>query len=104
MSPEIDGKARVIKNAQVAAHELGGTEGGVLLHLKSGQYHGVDSVGWVIWNLLDGSRTFDEFVQQLRLHYPDAPDGLLDETRTFIHGLLERDLAEVVGPGSDTPA
>lgn len=94
--PIIDGNARVIRSAQVAAHELGGTEGGVLLHLKSGQYHGVDDVGWAIWTLLDGARTFDDLVQQLREQYPDAPERLPEDAWVFIQGLLERDLAAVV--------
>ena len=101
MNTMIDGSVKVIRNKQVAAHELGGAEGGVLLHLRSGQYHGVDSVGWVIWNLLDGLRTFDELVQQLRREYPDAPDGLSQDARTFIQGLLERDLASVVASGGE---
>ena len=104
MNPTIDGSVRVVRNTQVAAHALGGTEGGVLLHLKSGQYHGVDTVGWTIWNLLDGSRTFDGLVQQLRIQYPDAPDGLSEDARRFIQGLLERDLVEVVAPGGEVQA
>jgi hypothetical protein len=96
MTSRLEGSAKVGKGAQVAAHELGGTEGGVLLHLTSGQYHGVDSVGWMIWSLLDGSRTCDEIVEELRRQLPDAPERLSQDTRIFIQGLLDRDLATLI--------
>lgn len=92
----IDEKTRVRRNAQVAAHELGGSEGGVLLHLTSGQYHGVDTVGWAIWSLLDGSRSLGELADVLRSQYPDAPDHLVNDIRAFVQDLIERNLAEVI--------
>ena len=83
----------------MAAHELGGSEGGVLLHLTSGQYHGVDSVGWMIWSLLDGSRSLADLADALRAQLPDAPGALGTDVRNFVQDLLERNLAEVAsGP------
>ena len=35
-------------------------EGGVLLHLDSGQYHGVNDTGLAIWGLLERPSTLDE--------------------------------------------
>ena len=100
----IDEKVRIRRNSQAAAHELGGSEGGVLLHLTSGQYHGVDSVGWAIWSLLDGSRDLGELVGALRLQFPDAPGELDKDVRTFVQDLLERNLAEIIpqGPEEET--
>ncbi len=40
------------KNPQVVYRTLAG-EGGVLLHLESGAYHGLYEVGTLIWGLLD---------------------------------------------------
>lgn len=100
MMPVIDEQVRVKRSAEVAAHELGGSEGGVLLHLKSGQYHGIDRVGWTIWGLLDGSRSVAELAAELRRQFPDAPGALLDDIKKFIGDLLERNLVEI----SSTPS
>lgn len=94
----IDAKTRIRRNTDVAAHELGGTEGGVLLHLKSGQYHGVDTIGWAIWSLLDGSRSIADLAAELRPRFPDAPDQLADDVTSFLQDLLERDLVQVASP------
>ena len=97
----IDDKTRIKKGPQVAAQGLGASEGGVLLHLKSGQYHGVDNVGWVIWGLLDGSRDVAELADELRHRFPNAPDQLTDDVKNFIQGLLERELVEILAPNPE---
>ena len=94
----MDETTRIRRSAEVAAHGLGASEGGVLLHLKSGQYHGVDNVGWVIWNLLDGSRSVAQLAEELRGRFPDAPDHLPEDVRTLLGDLLARNLVEIVGP------
>ena len=94
----IDETCRIKRSPEVAAHGLAASEGGVLLHLKSGQYHGVDNVGWTIWNLLDGSRNIAELAQELRVHFPDAPSHLNEDVSTFVRDLLERNLVEVIEP------
>jgi hypothetical protein len=98
----IDAKTRIRRNTDVAAHELGGTEGGVLLHLKSGQYHGVDTVGWAIWSLLDGSRSVADLAGELRRQFPDAPDRLSDDVTSFLQDLLERDLVQIHDAAPET--
>lgn len=94
----VDDNHRIRKSPQVAAHGLAASEGGVLLHLKSGQYHGVDNVGWTIWNLLDGSRNIAELAQELRVRFPDAPSHLNEDVSIFVQDLLERNLVEVIEP------
>lgn len=94
----IDEATRIKRSPQVAAHGLGASEGGVLLHLKSGQYHGVDSVGWTIWSLLDGSRNIAELAEELRVRFPDAPSHLNEDVSTFVRDLLQRNLVEVIEP------
>lgn len=102
--PTIDGSARIIRGIDVAAHELGGGEGGVLLHLKSGQYHGIDTVGWAIWNLLDGARSLDEIAEALRAQYPDAPGRVGHDVVSFVQGLLDRGLVRIATPPGDAGA
>ena len=94
----IDETTRIKRNADVAAHGLGASEGGVLLHLKSGQYHGVDNVGWAIWNLLDGSRSVAQLAEELRTRFPDAPGHLPQDVSAFLTDLLTRNLVEVIHP------
>jgi hypothetical protein len=77
-------------NARVEFRALA-EEGGVLLHLDTGAYHGLDEVGSLIWELLDG-RTASEVVAQLCQRYEDAPPTLEEDTREFLARLVERDL------------
>ena len=48
---------RVRRNPDVAYQALAEGEGGVLLSLETGEYHGVNDTGGRIWNLIDGERT-----------------------------------------------
>jgi hypothetical protein len=64
----------------------------VLLHLDSGEYHGLNEVGSLIWSLIDGERSFDALVDDLREGLEDPPDDLADETERFLADLRERDL------------
>ena len=67
-------------------------EGGVLLHLDTGAYHGLDEVGSLIWELLDG-RTASELVAQLRRRFSeDVAPTLEDDISGFLAQLAERDL------------
>jgi hypothetical protein len=64
----------------------------VLLHLDSGEYHGLNEVGSLIWSLIDGERDFDALVDGLREGLVDPPDDLADEAERFLADLRERDL------------
>jgi PqqD family protein of HPr-rel-A system len=80
------------RNPQVVYRELAGEGGGVLLHLESGAYHGLNETGSLIWDLLDGTRGFDALVAELRKQLDDAPDDLDDEIERFLADLRERGL------------
>jgi hypothetical protein len=79
------------KNPQVVYRALAG-EGGVLLHLESGAYHGLNEVGTLIWSLLDDEKTFDQLLAELRDQLVDPPDDLSGEVERFLADLRERDL------------
>jgi coenzyme PQQ synthesis protein D (PqqD) len=85
-------ESRIRRSAQVVARELGHDDGGVLLHLESGNYHGLNPSGWKIWCLIDGERTAGELVTELRARLDDAPPQLEEEVGRFLEGLRERDL------------
>lgn len=80
------------RNPQVVYRELAGEGGGVLLHLESGAYHGLNETGSLIWDLIDGERDFAALVADLREQLDDAPDDLDAETERFLADLRERDL------------
>jgi hypothetical protein len=80
------------RNPNVVYRELAGEGGGVLLHLDSGEYHGLNEVGSLIWSLIDGERDFDALVEEVREGLEDPPDDLVAETKRFLADLRERDL------------
>lgn len=82
------------RNPQAAARELAEGEG-VLLHLGSGQYHGVNPVGLAIWELLEQESTAAEIIERLRDRVEDPPTTLEDDVLDFLGSLAERDLVLV---------
>lgn len=84
------------QNSRVAYRDLAEDEGGVLLHLDTGQYHGINSLGVLIWRLLDGApRTAPAIVAELAGRVEAPPDVLQRDVSRFLAELRERDL--VVG-------
>ncbi|MDR7519541.1 MAG: PqqD family protein [Armatimonadota bacterium] len=86
---------RVTRNAKVVSRWLGEEEGAVLLHLESGQYYGLNRMGWVIWNLLEDPRTFGDLVDDVRKQVEDPPLELEAEVGTFLDSLHARHLVEI---------
>ena len=86
---------RVARNARVAAHELGRAQGGVLLHLDTGAYHGVNEVGFMVWQLLDVERTFAELLTLLESRLEERPPTLEADITAFLHDLSDRELVRL---------
>jgi coenzyme PQQ synthesis protein D (PqqD) len=80
------------KNGDVAYRQFAAGEGGVLLHLETGQYYGVNRLGAAIWNLIDGSRTGEGVVAELRQGVEDPPSTLGADVERFLDGIRRRDL------------
>jgi Coenzyme PQQ synthesis protein D (PqqD) len=87
----MDNGSLIRKNPQVVYRSLA-DEGGVLLHLESGQYHGLNEMGRLIWGLLNEDTTLESLVADLREHLLDPPDDLSREVERFLTDLRERDL------------
>lgn len=64
----------------------------VLLHLRSGEYHGVNKLGLVVWELIDGERTVAEIVEAVRARTDDAPPHLADDVVGFLDDMRQLDL------------
>jgi hypothetical protein len=92
MGAVIDSQTRLRRNPQVAYRELA-SEGGVLLHLDSAQYHGVNDTGLAIWELLDGERTVADVVAALSGRFDEPPKELEGDVVEFLTGLSARGLA-----------
>jgi hypothetical protein len=87
------GDAAIARNPSVVYRDL--AEGGVLLHLDSGQYHGVNGTGLLVWNLLEPARTLDELAAAVGTEVADVPAQLTQDIRAFVEALRVRDLVVV---------
>jgi hypothetical protein len=80
------------RNPRVEYRSMGEGEGGVLLHLDTAAYHGLNEVGALIWRLLEEPKPFDVLLRELRGELQEVPSGFEDEIRQFLSELAERDL------------
>jgi hypothetical protein len=85
---------RIRKNERVAFRELASGEG-VLLHLETGSYHGVNQIGAALWTLIDGKRTASDLITELRARVTHPPAHLEDDVGRFLREMQERDLIAV---------
>lgn len=88
----IDKSHRVHQSSRAAYRDL--QEGGVILHLDTGQYHRVNATGRRIWSKLVGD-TIDDLIDQMRGEFPQQPPDLDKDVIEFLHALYERGLIEV---------
>lgn len=89
------GEPIIKKNPRVVYRELGEGEGGVLLHMETGQYHGLNKVGALIWSLIDGASTLPGLLTQMRERLADAPAQLEEDIARFLRDLSERNLIQI---------
>ena len=73
--------------------EIGGSPGGVLLDLDSGEYRRVNHVGALVWALLADSPSREDLMDRLRERLADPPSRLAAEVDSFLDGLVDRGLA-----------
>ena len=83
-------------NPRSTFRELAEGSGGVLLHLDTAAYHGLNEIGVAIWSLIQPGITFGALVDALRSQITDAPAALDDDVATFLDDLRERDLVLIV--------
>jgi hypothetical protein len=85
-------------NPRSTFRELAEGSGGVLLHLDTAAYHGLNEIGVAIWSLIQPGITFGALVDALRSQITDAPAALDDDVATFLDDLRQRDLV-LIGNG-----
>jgi Coenzyme PQQ synthesis protein D (PqqD) len=86
-------------NPRSTFRELAEGSGGVLLHLDTAAYHGLNEIGVAIWSLIQPGITFGALVEALRSQITDAPAALDDDVATFLDDLRQRDLV-LIGTGA----
>jgi hypothetical protein len=89
----IEPGTRVTRNERAVHRELA-SGGGVLLHLDTAAYHGVNEIGALIWSLLDGDPVAD-VARRLEKELRETPPSLVDDVQEFVEALAERDLVRV---------
>jgi hypothetical protein len=87
----IDSGAVYHQNPRVEYRDLA-EEGGVLLHLDTASYHGINPVGALVWKLCEHGSTFVEIIAALRLELADAPPSLESDIAEFLHDMTTREL------------
>lgn len=90
----------VSRSPRAAFHPLEEGQGGVLLHVDSGAYHGLNRVGALIWEILEQPLALRALVDGLRSRFEDPPAAMEDEVRAFLRDLHARDLIDL----SEVPA
>ena len=63
----IDPTTRISRNPDVVFRSLQDEQGGVLLHLQSGAYHGLNDVAAVIWRAIENETWFADVVAAFAL-------------------------------------
>ncbi len=86
----------VRRSPRAAFHQLDDGEGGVLLHVDSGAYHGLNRVGTLIWEMLEQPLPLRTLLDGLRTRFEDPPPAMADEVSTFLRDLNTRDLIELL--------
>jgi hypothetical protein len=99
----LDASTPVARHPRVVFRSLGEEGGGVVLHLGSAAYHGVNGIGALIFSLLDDAPTVGALVERVRDRVDGAPPELADDVVEFVASLADRDLV-LVGDAAAAPA
>jgi hypothetical protein len=79
-------------NERAVFRQLADEEGGVLLHLDTGAYHGLNPIGVVIWNAIGDESKLEDLVEAVRKSVSGVPDDLQADVVAFVEDLVQRDL------------
>jgi hypothetical protein len=94
--PLIAASTRIRRSPEAVFRPLQAGEGGVALHLESGQYYGLNETGVLIWTLLHEEPRFADLVGELRSQLVDVPVTIDKDVAAFLQELSERSLIEVI--------
>ncbi len=82
-----------VRHEQAASQILDGQAMVVLV--DAGRVNLLNQVGTRIWELIDGKRTVRQIAETLVAEFQVTPQVALEDTRTFIANLIERQAVEL---------
>jgi len=85
-------KALIRRNPGAISSDLDGEV--VILDMESGKYHGLDTTGTRIWELLEDPITFDEIVLKLMTEYSVEQEQCTTDVKEFIYQMMDSGLVE----------
>jgi coenzyme PQQ synthesis protein D (PqqD) len=85
-------ESQIRRNRRVVYRDLAPGQGGVLLHLGTGQYHGVNVLGARIWQLIDGDAAPARIAAKLRSQSEESSPDLQGDIERFLASLHRRGL------------
>jgi hypothetical protein len=88
-SPRVTREPSFSRNPDIVFRVIEG--GGVLLNIKSGAYHEVNSTASEIWEALETPLSESELLERMTERFGDVPD-LDADIREFVGMLTDRDL------------
>jgi Coenzyme PQQ synthesis protein D (PqqD) len=91
----IDPNTRIRRTPDVVFRPLEDEQGGLLLHMQSGEYHGLNELGSLIWGLMENETRFADLVDGVRAETEDAPTSVDEDVSRFVEDLNARDLVQL---------
>jgi hypothetical protein len=92
----VDVNQVLVHSPAVVYRDLDAEQGGVLLHMETGGYFSVNTVGRDVWGLVDGQRSLGDVAAAIRQKHQDAGDEAVTDVLSFATALVERGLVTVV--------
>jgi hypothetical protein len=102
-SPRVRRSTIIRPKTGLAYQELVEGSGGVFLHLETGQYHGVNEVGALVWSLVGEGTRFGDLVDAVRQQVEDPPADLSDDIAAFLADLEAREFVSLEDGGGNGP-
>lgn len=62
----------------------------VLFNPDTADAVGINPVGVTVWKLMDGQRSLEEIVAELRDGFADVPDAVIEHVTAFVDDLAEQ--------------
>ena len=61
----------------------------VLFNPDTANAVGINPVGVTLWKLMDGNRSLEELVDEIKDRFSDVPDAAVDDLTVFVNKLAE---------------
>lgn len=90
---EVDSSMRVVAASDTVSTDVDGEQ--VLLNLETGMYHGMNTVGTDIFEMIEEPRSVADLTAEISEKYEIDEETARTDVREFLDSLLEAGLVEV---------